>query len=315
MKSLIFVSIFILNVLSAYSATEPFIKIYMNDGSSKQYKINDIAEINFINPNRNTIMKVFWRQSNIYFNDSTISAIKFRTFNNNQYIYVYLFGNSNEYSYALSNIDSICFYNIVFGEMVDIDNNKYKTVKIGNQEWMAENLNVSHYRNGDSIRYAESSSDWVDAGKNKEGAWCYYENYPPLGKMYGKLYNYYAVIDPRGLAPIGWHIATTPEWNSLIYYLEGDSIAGGKIKEIGTVHWGKPNKGASNSSGFTALPGGYRLFEGSFSYLFEHGCWWTSSPMVNNYADLFMVGYNDIKLEYYRYFKEAGQSVRCIKDK
>lgn len=133
------------------------------------------------------------------------------------------------------------------------DDKVYKIVKIGNQVWMAENLNTSHYLNGDSIPQVQDKAEWVAL---TTGAWCYYQNDAENGKTYGKLYNWYAVNDPRGLAPEGWHIPTDAEWIALIDYLGGTNVAGGKMKQIGTVHWISPNLGATNESGFSALPGG-----------------------------------------------------------
>ncbi len=136
----------------------------------------------------------------------------------------------------------------------DPDNNNYGTVTIGTQVWMTRNLDVDHYRNGDPIPEVKSASLWKSL---TTGAWCYFKNDKDSGVTYGKLYNWYAVNDPRGLAPVGWHIPSDAEWSTLSAYLGGDSIAGGKLKESGTSHWNIPNTGATNVSGFSALPGGW----------------------------------------------------------
>lgn len=148
------------------------------------------------------------------------------------------------------------------GTIRDIDGNTYKTVKIGIQLWMKENLNVSHYRNGDPIPEVKNPTEWINL---TTGAWCYYINDSAMGPRYGKLYNWYAVNDPRGLAPTDWHVPSHAEWISLTTYLGGEDVAGGKMKEAGTSHWQSPNAGATNSSGFTALPGGYRLSNGAYN--------------------------------------------------
>jgi len=189
-----------------------------------------------------------------------------------------------------------------------------KEIKIGTQIWMAENLNVSQFRNGDIIPEVKTNEEWKEAGINKQPAWCYYDNNPENGKIYGKLYNWHAVNDIRGLAPEGWHIPTDDELTTLINYLGGENVAGGKLKEIGTTHWQSPNTGATNESGFSALPGGYRYFNGSFYYIGYYGNWWSSSEL--SAADAwyrFLFYYYSNVFRYY-YSKEYGFSVRCVKN-
>ena len=132
---------------------------------------------------------------------------------------------------------------------INISKNTSDTIKIGNQIWMNKNLNVDHYRNGDTIPEITNGVEWPNL---TTGAWCYYHNSDSLGNIYGKLYNWYAVNDPRGLAPQGWHVATDSDWIVLVNYLGGPDIAGGKLKEEGTRHWLIPNSGANNQSGFSA---------------------------------------------------------------
>ncbi|MBM3401498.1 MAG: hypothetical protein FJY21_04145 [Bacteroidetes bacterium] len=131
-----------------------------------------------------------------------------------------------------------------------------QTVTIGNQVWMTKNLDLDKFRNGDPIQEAKTNEEWKKAGENKQPAWCYYNNDPANGTKYGKLYNWYAVTDPRGLAPKGWHIPTDMEWTILIDYLGGPDVAGGKMKSTGSEYWKSPNREASNESGFSGLPGG-----------------------------------------------------------
>ncbi len=127
-----------------------------------------------------------------------------------------------------------------------------QTVTIGTQVWMSKNLDVAKFRNGDPIPEAKTDEEWYKAVKNKQPAWCYYENDPANGAKYGKLYNWYAVNDSRGLAPVGYHIPSDAEWTQLTDYLGGRDVAGGKMKS--TTGWKAPNKDASNSSGFSGLP-------------------------------------------------------------
>ena len=148
---------------------------------------------------------------------------------------------------------------ITKGTLTDIDGNIYKTIKIGNQWWMGENLKTTRYRNGDTIPYVTDNIQWSTLNS---GARCIINNNLKSLDIYGYLYNWFVILDSRNVAPYGWHIPSNSEWETLILYLGGDSIAGGKLREIGTTHWQYQNIGASNTSGFTALPGGDRIFSG-----------------------------------------------------
>lgn len=222
-----------------------------------------------------------------------------------------------------------------FDTLKDSSNAKvYKVVKIGQQVWMAENLNVSKFRNGDSIPQAKSNDEWVKAGENKNPAWCYYNNDLKNGEKYGKLYNWYAVNDPRGLAPIGWHIPSNDDWEKLAIELGGTSdddykfesapnlsmtmVAGGKMKSAGTKYWQSPNHRATNESGFSALPGGLRMFtgliEGSFTMIYVFGSWWTSSEYDSNSAWYRNLSYSSGALLKNTIIKGIGFSVRCLKN-
>ena len=184
-------------------------------------------------------------------------------------------------------------------------------VIIGNQIWMTKNLSVNKYRNGDLIPQVQDPALWSQL---TTGAWCYYLNDFSNGVIYGKLYNWYAVNDSRGLAPAGWHIPTKNEVSSLITYLGGSSVAPNAMKESGTIHWDSPNT-ATNSSGFTGLPGGYRGDTGAFSNINTYGTWWTSSPTLGNpvYATSYFLPIGSNTGLPNTYIK-GGFSVRCIKD-
>lgn len=186
-------------------------------------------------------------------------------------------------------------------------------VIIGSQTWMKRNLDVSTYRNGESIRHTESLEDWLDAGEKKEGAWCYYNNDPDIGAVYGKLYNWYAVNDPRGLAPVGWHVPTDDELALLTDYLGGKEVAAGKMKEADTTHWFSPNTGGINSSGFTALPGGYLRYDG-FRALRGNCFLWSATEIEDKGSWCRFLVY--IRTDILRTLgnKIDGYSVRCVKD-
>lgn len=204
-----------------------------------------------------------------------------------------------------------------------------KSIKIGNQEWLTENLNVDHFNNGDEIQQIESAEDWLMYLKEKKPAWCYYENDASNEKKYGKLYNWHAVNDPRGIAPKGYHIPSDTEWTELIDYLDGvpanpndvigsGTIAGPKMKN--DSGWNNSENG-TNDSGFSALPAGKRSgFDGNFANIGETGYWWSSTEDYKTKA------FGRVLLPNTRYgikegriyketeFKESGFSVRCLRN-
>ena len=194
----------------------------------------------------------------------------------------------------------------------DIDGNIYHTVTIGTQVWMVENLKTTKYNDGTEIPNVKGNEEW---NVLTTGAYCWYNNDKSTYKeTYGALYNWHAVNTGK-LCPTGWHVPTSDEWLTLISFLGGENAAGCKLKETDTIHWQSPNAEATNESGFTALPGGYR-FGGVFDYLQGMGYWWSSSELE----------YEDELIKYYcmdkyycqieEYFdnKNNGLSVRCIKD-
>ena len=191
---------------------------------------------------------------------------------------------------------------------LSIQTNQTKVV-IGDQTWMNENLSVDHFRNGDPIPEAKSNEQWERAGKEGKPAWCYYENNPANEEKYGKLYNWYAVNDPRGLSPYGYHIPSHVEWTTLINCLGGKAVAGRKMRSTGG--WKKSGNG-NNTSGFTGLPGGGRWTNGKFANVGTHSYFWSSTRDSANNAWLFGLYYYEI----YRsgFSIENGYSVRCLMD-
>jgi len=198
----------------------------------------------------------------------------------------------------------------------DIDGNVYKTVKIGNQWWMAENLKVTHYRNGDEIPNKTDDEEW----DKPTGAWCYYNNDTTNVKIYGRLYNWFAVCDSRNIAPEGWHVPTDDEWQELVDYLGGDTLAGGKMKSTGTIEggdglWHGSTEGASNESGFSALPGGYRYNHGVFDGIGRTSYFWSATENSGGTAwHRYLYHSNSVVSRYDHGWKQAGYSVRCVKD-
>ena len=195
--------------------------------------------------------------------------------------------------------------------VTDIDGNVYHTVKIGTQVWMAENLKTTRYNDGTSIPLVTSGSAWASL---TTPGYCFYYNDATVNKAtYGAMYNWYTVSTGK-LCPRGWHVPSDIEWTALTNYLGGENAAGGKLKESGMSHWGTPNDGANNSSGFTALPAGYRQDDGSFYNINDDDMWWSST--VNNPRGAWgrNVNYNYNYVTKDSYNKNYGFSVRCIKD-
>ena len=178
-------------------------------------------------------------------------------------------------------------------------------VIIGAQAWMAKNLEITTFRNGDSIPQAASDEAWKIAGQNKQPAYCY------NGETYGKLYNWYAVNDPRGLAPEGWHIPTDAEWTQLSDYLGGKGVAGKKMKS--TSGWNNKGNG-TNESGFNGLPGGNRGNDGTFLGQGNDGCWWSASEGSADSAYYRYLSHNVASLGRYYNNEGGGFSVRCLRD-
>jgi uncharacterized protein (TIGR02145 family) len=196
----------------------------------------------------------------------------------------------------------------------DIDGNVYNTVSVGTQVWMKENLKVRHYKNGDPIPNVTSQTSWDTL---TSGAYSDYNNDINNVNTYGRLYNWYAVSDIRDIAPEGWHVPTDADWNTLFDFLGGTAVAGNKLRETGNNHWdsyngGDGNKYATNSSGFTALPGGFRIVGETFEYMTDFGFWWSSveSSMVDAYYIYMTI--SSVSKENYK--KAMGGSIRLIKD-
>jgi len=198
----------------------------------------------------------------------------------------------------------------------DLDGNIYATVKIGGQCWMQENLKVERYRNGDALTTGLSNAAWQSATTE---AFAVYNNAPTNKDKLGLLYNWYAATDLRGLCPVGWHLPTDGEWTDLIDFLGGESVAGGAMKATGTRAdgtgvWFAPNLDATNSSNFTALPGGFRDLNGIYGIGGFYAYWWSANETLTNFAYYRQLGYVDGNALRSFDLKRYGFSVRCLKD-
>ena len=184
-------------------------------------------------------------------------------------------------------------------------------VPIGTQNWAGCNATVSVYNNGNTIPYVDNQFVWNSL---TTGAWCYYNDDPSTEATYGKLYNWYAVNDPRGLAPTGYHVATDAEWTILTDYLGGTNVAGGKMKETGFCHWNAPNTDATNTSLFTGLPGGLRNDNGNYGNIGLYGYWWSSTEWDTYSARIRFLNFSIDNAAIGFDSKRSGLSVRFIED-
>ena len=194
--------------------------------------------------------------------------------------------------------------------ITDIDGNTYNTVQIGDQVWMSENLKTSRYRNGGSIPNVTDNTLWSNS---TIGAWSYYNNDETNNAIYGKLYNWYTTLGDT-LCPTGWGVPTDDEWTTLTDSLGGESVAGGKMKSIGNAYWNDPNTGAINSSGFTALPGGYRNSDGSFYIIRDYAFFWSATELGFNGAWFRYLNFGNGGVDRNLNVKSVGASVRCLRD-
>jgi uncharacterized protein (TIGR02145 family) len=210
------------------------------------------------------------------------------------------------------------------GNLIDIDQNSYTYLTIGQQTWTQQNLKVSRYQDGTLIPQVTDPTAWANL---TTGAWCYYNNDATTGATYGKLYNWYAVAgiyDAASLAtpslrkqlvPTGWHVPNKSEWTVLSSFLGGQTLAGGKMKETGTTHWLSPNSGATDSVGFTGLPGGWRNNTvGAFDLFGSNGYWWSSTESTSNTAYFCSLYYLSSNAGINSAVKNYGYSVRCVRD-
>jgi len=194
-------------------------------------------------------------------------------------------------------------------KITDKDGNVYTSVTIGTQTWMVENLKTTKYNDGSSIPNVTDGEAW---GSLTTPGYCWYDNDITNKTPYGALYNWYAVNTGK-LCPTGWHVPSDAEWTTLTTFLGGEGVAGGKLKETGTTHWNSPNTGATNETGFTALPGGDRIYNGSlFHDIGELGYWWSATQYMG--AGYIYMYYEDTEFYSYSITQEYGFSVRCLKD-
>jgi uncharacterized protein (TIGR02145 family) len=208
-----------------------------------------------------------------------------------------------------------------FTECKDGDNNNYPVVQIGTQFWMAENLKTTKYNDGTAIPNITNNTAYAAL---TTGAYSDYNNNPANSTTYGRLYNWYAADNNaatkiasnggKNVCPTSWHVSGDAEWTTLTDFLGGETVAGGKLTETGTTHWGGPNSGATNETGFTALPGGMRNVNGAYLDINYHGGWWSSTEGSATGAWYRLMYYDYADVDRYNLNKNFGFSVRCVRD-
>jgi uncharacterized protein (TIGR02145 family) len=192
----------------------------------------------------------------------------------------------------------------------DVDGNIYHIITIGTQRWMVENLKTTKYNDGTAIPLVTDAATWAFLPTD---GYCWYKNNVTNKATYGALYNWYAVNTGK-LAPKGWHVPTDSEWDTLLAYCGGWDLAGGKLKEVDTTHWESPNVGATNTTGFTALPGGFRTAEYDFAVMGASGYWWSSTAYTEKTSLKCVINSNIIEVGDGAESNSSGLSVRCIQD-
>jgi len=206
--------------------------------------------------------------------------------------------------------------NLNYGTVSDSEGNTYKTIAIGTQEWMAENLRSTKFSNGDPIPHIPDIISWEDL---ESPGYCVYDNDPSMDAVYGKLYNMHAMIDQRNPCPSGWHVPTDEDWLTLRTFLDTENTdnlnkAGGKMKTKGTEHWKSPNTGASNQSGYSALAAGVRTWTGQFADKTHFGYFWSSTADGPSSGFGYHLEYNSERLIRMGFNGKNGFSCRCVKD-
>ena len=261
---------------------------------------------------KNTIESIITRKNYLIF-----SLTELNVFGQEKNIGIGIIGNVIlfEKKIEIPNSDlSVLKSNEIKNSTVASNSKEISEVRIGNQIWMSANLDVDKFRNGDPIQEAKSTEEWNRAGENHQPAWCYFNNQPNNGALFGKLYNWYAVSDSRGLSPTGWHIPNNTDWTQLIDYLDGDDINLAGIKMKSTSGWNQ-NSNGTNESGFNGLPSGCRINSGEFIGMGSICEWWTTKHDNSGYA--WFLNIDDLSEPMRNRSSTVmvnGLSVRCLKD-
>lgn len=267
-------------------------RIHLRNGVVQQVPINTIDSITYSDG----------MQMTIHLTGRTLLQIPFNTI--------------DSITYSQSNNEAPFNPTLSYGSLIDLEGNTYKTIQIGTQIWMAENLRVTKFRNNTPILNISDSLQWANLYDNNTqvAAWAHYQNDPSNNGVYGKLYNWYAAVNSNGICPQGWHVPSDGEWTTLTNFLGGEPVAAGKMKSAGTQYWKTPNVEATNSSGFSALAGGLRYYYSSFDFLFDFGTWWSATADNTTRSWARYLSYEFGSVFRTSSIKENGFSIRCLKD-
>jgi uncharacterized protein (TIGR02145 family) len=313
MKKIFVIFAMLFSVCSLHSQEQKMV-IELQDGTTVEYDINDIDSYAYKYSEVAIIINIYLNDNSFVFYDSgKIDSLNFSSADQA----LFIFQDSETHEYKFADIDRIEFKK----KQNDVT---FSTVQLCDQLWMAENLKVTHYRNGDEIPQVTDPNEWIGL---TTGAWCYYNNEATNDDYNGKLYNWYAVNDPRGLAPEGWHVPSDAEWQELEICIgmeqsqtekmgyrgtnEGSKLAGSYLWKTGEL----TNDPDFGSSGFNAVPGGYRFYmDGKFYYERQASLFWTSDEDPYNYSIFRNLFYLNTTIYRYNDKKTYGLSVRCVKD-
>ncbi|MEA3452097.1 MAG: fibrobacter succinogenes major paralogous domain-containing protein, partial [Bacteroidota bacterium] len=296
------------------------------------YFIN-VSGTNFVQSSKVICLSNNSQQAQLSYNEQTTGILPEKSYKS---------GNSKDFSFTVGDIlklkgisgdytsvmtvepTSSGTYTFNFVTCTDGDGNNYAVVKIGGQTWMAENIKTTSYTNSDAIPLVTDNTEWGNLEDNDtDKAYCFYDNDEGNADIYGALYTYAAATNGdnsgtgvQGVCPTGWHVPSDAEWIELTDYLDGTNVAGGKMKETGTTHWSNPNTGATNESGFSALPGGmrYNNSAGTFINASLYGNWWSATEDDSSLAWNRSLYYDDVDMYRANSFKSSGFSVRCVRD-
>lgn len=219
----------------------------------------------------------------------------------------------NEFQFTTASSPTQFNSSLTYGSVTDIDGNVYKTITIGEQDWMAENLRTTKYQNGDIIGTTPLPDTDISNEISPKYQWVFDANESNL-LTYGRLYTWYAATDSRKVCPAGWHVPSDAEWLALANFLGDHRVAGNKLKETGTNHWFSSNTGTTNETGFSAIPGGYRIFFGTFYGIGLNSTWWTSSESTTTTAKRWNTDHDITGIARDGHMKSFGVSIRCLKD-
>jgi uncharacterized protein (TIGR02145 family) len=288
---------YLINITAAdYSYTSDLISVSKSFGNTS---------INYLSSDTNN--------ENLFQHKKTLSIVPMQYNAGERLLLIAYSGNYITIGTHITTANTTITFNFV--SATDADNNNYPVVQIGTQKWFGKNLTTSKFNDGSSITQVQTNTTWNTLSTP---AYCIYANNATYHALYGKLYNWFAIDAAsngnKNVCPVGWHVPTESDWNTLLTYLGGEMVAGGKIKSICASTWLTPNSAATNETGFTALPGGYRDATGPFDFAGLYAQFWSSTSYDGTTAWMYLLSYSDGQVGPTPDYKKGGSSIRCIKD-